>query len=480
LVVFIFFLLLIRRQQPGKVPIYLRRNGKILRPLSARFAGSLVAILTAVVRPAVFRFVIIGLFFWGAVGVARAVEKSISTSRQFIVYGTDLAVRGAICDFAERTKHELLTALAQPDNWITPIVINAQYPRANLPDVPRLSVDLAQTGFGVKLQLDLVIDSGVTRPEIRRELLRALLLEIIYRAQPNIPAGAAYVSPPDWLLEGVPAQQSDLTRDRVTGILALPVAAKNVLPLEKFLAQRPELLDAPGRNLYRAYGFALVDLLSHAPDGPRRLTQFIVGLPGSSNDPMAELRNHFPGLFESDNAARTWQNQIARLASDQPYQLLSSAETERRLDEMLRLKISDRGPEKSYELTQFPIFRKHPAAKETLGALAHDLQSLATRAHPVYAPIIADYAEIAALIGRGKTLDVPRRLERLKNLRKAIGAQMRKIDDYLNWFEATSLGGPSGEFADYMKAAERAAQPEQTKRDPISVYLDAIETQFEQ
>ena len=83
-------------------------------------------------------------------------------------------------------------------------------------------------------------------------------------------------------------------------------------------------------------------------------------------------------------------------------------------------------------------------------------------------------------IGRGKTLDVPRRLERLTSLRKAIAAQMREIDDYLNWFEATSQARPSGEFADYLQAAERAAQPEQTKRDPITVYLDAIETQFEQ
>ena len=345
---------------------------------------------------AVFRVALFGLFAFGAIAEVRSAEQSVSTSRQFIVYGTDLAVRGAICDFAERTKRELLTLFSQPDNWATPIVINAQYPRANLPELPRLSVGLAQTGFGLKLQLDLVIDSGVTRPEIRQELLRALLLEMIYRAQPNIPAGAAYISPPDWCLEGVLGQQSDVTRDRAAAILTVPVAAKNVLTLEKFLAQRPELLDAPGRNLHRAFALALVDLLSHAPDGPHRLTQFILDLPGASNDPMAELRSHFPGLFDSAGAERTWQNQVARFSTDQPYQLLTSAETERRLDETLRLKISERGVEKNYELTQFPIFRKHRSAKKTLSVLGHDLENLATRAHPVYAPIIADYAEVSA------------------------------------------------------------------------------------
>jgi hypothetical protein len=415
----------------------------------------------------------------GAAAMAKPVEQSISTSRQFIVYGTDVTMRGAICDFAERTKRELLALLAQRDNWTTPVVVNAQYPRANLPESPRLSVDLAQTGFGLKLQLDLVIDSEVSRPEIRRELLRALVLEMIYRAQPNIAAGAAYVSAPEWFLEGVP-QQSDLPRDRVTAILAVPAAAKNVLSLEKFLAQRPELLDAPARNIYRAYSFALVDLLSQAPDGPHRLAQFILDLPASSNDPVAELRSHFPGLFESDGVEKTWEKQVARLSSNQPYHLMGSAETEQRLDEILRLKIVDGHGEKTYELAQFPIFLKQKSAKSRLESLAHELSVLATRGHPVYAPIVAGYAEIAAFLLRGKTRAVPRRLERLENSRKAIVAQMREIDDYLNWFEATSLAGPSGEFADYLKAAKRAAQPERTKRDPISVYLDALETQFEQ
>jgi hypothetical protein len=415
----------------------------------------------------------------GPAAAAESVEQSISTSRQFIVYGTDLAMRGAICDLAERTKRELLALLGQRDSWTAAIVINAQYPRANLPEVPRLSVELGQTGFGLKLQLDLVIDSGVTQPEIRRELLRALVLEMIYRTQPSIPAGTAYVSPPDWFLEGVPSPQSDLTRDRVTAILAMPVAAKNVLSLEKFLRQRPELLEAPGRSLYRAYAFALVDLLSRSPDGPHRLAQFIFRLPASSNDPMAELRSHFPGLFETEGGEEAWQKQVVRLSLDQPYQLLGSGETERRLDEVLRLKISERGPEKNYELTQFRIFLKNKSAKKTLASLGHDLEGLATRAHPIYVPIIAEYAEITALLRRGKTLDVPKRLERLQNSRKAMAAQMHEIDDYLNWFEATSMARPSGEFVDYLKAARRANQPEQTKRDSISVYLDALETQFD-
>lgn len=407
-------------------------------------------------------------------------EQSISTSRQFIVYGTEVAVRGAICDLAERTKRDLLGLLGQRDAWATPIVINAHYPQANLPELPRLAVNLSQTGFGLKFQLDLKIDSEINRPDVRRELLRALLLEMIYRGESNIPAGTTYVSPPDWLLEGVPAQQSDMPLDRVSNLLSLPVAARTVMPLENLLRQRPELLDAPGRLLYRAYSIALVDLLKRAPDGPVRLARLIGDLRSASNDPMDGLARHFPEFFGSDDGAEeVWERQIARLATDQPYRLLTSAETERMLEKMLRLKFSDRGRNETYELAEFSKFLKHPSATAVLSVLARELGLLATRANPIHRPIISEYAKVTALLARGKTRGVAPRLERLRNTRQAVAAQMRGIDDYLNWFEATRLRAPSGVFADYMKAAESAARPQRTRRDPISIYLDALEIHFE-
>lgn len=413
------------------------------------------------------------------VALAAPVQQSISTSRQFVVYGTDVEVRGAICDLAERTKHELLGVLGQRDNWTTAIVINARYAQANLPELPRLQVDLSQTGAGLKLQLDLVIDPAVSRPEIRRELLRALLLELMYRGEPQLPPGAVYASPPDWLLDGVPSVQSDLSRDRAAALLASSSESGNVWPLHKFLAQRSELLDGSAKNLYRAYSCALVELLSQSRDGARRLTQFVLDLPRAPNDPMADLREHFPEIFGSESAETIWQRQVSRFSRDQPYQLLSSAETERRLAEMLRLGINDADSQKTYDLNEFPVFQRNKKAKNALVALGNNLTALATRAHPVYAPIISEYIRVVALLRRGATLDVPKRLDQLAVARREMAAQMRAIDDYLNWFEATSLAGPSGQFAGYMKAAERAEQPGRTKRDPISVYLDALEEQLE-
>ena len=432
-------------------------------------------------RPAHLRLLCGGVALILATVARAAPEQSISTSRQFIVYGTEVGVRGAICDLAERTKRDLLTLLDQRDEWVTPIVINAHYPQANLPEQPRLALNVSQTGFGLKLQLDLTLDAQATQPELRRELLRALLLELIYRGESNIPAGTAYVSPPAWIVEGVPGEESDMPLDRVSNLLALPVTARTILPLGKFLQQRPELLDAPGRLLYRAYSYALVDWLRSAPEGRIRFARFVVELRGGSNDPVAALRKHFPELLESgDGAEILWQKQVARLATEQPYRLLSSAETERMLNETLRLKISQRGVTQTYELSEFAKYVQHPSAKTALGLMADDLRQLALRANPIYRPIISEYAKAIALLTRGKMKGLHARLERLRAKRQALVAQMRQIDDYLNWFEATKLSGPSGAFADYMKAAESAARPRQTKRDPISVYLDVLETEFKE
>src|SRR5207244_9190583 len=134
---------------------------------------------------------------------AATVERSVSPSRQFIIYGADAELRGAVSNLAERTKANLLVLLRQRDNWIVPIVINLEPQQANLPEIPPADLRFSQTGFGLKLQIDLTISQGLDVSLIERELLRAVLLEMIYRKQAHIAAGSTFVKPPDWLIDGV-------------------------------------------------------------------------------------------------------------------------------------------------------------------------------------------------------------------------------------------------------------------------------------
>src|SRR5437773_8227136 len=171
---------------------------------------------------------------WQAAYAAQP-EHSTSPSRQFVIYGADAKVRGAVSSLAEQTKANLLGLLRQRDDWKTPVVVNLQPQQANIPEIPPADLRFSQTGFGIKLQLDLTISKNLDVSLVERELLRAILLEMIYRKRPHITAGAVLVEPPDWLIDGVLALAPG--RDRGPLIEAL-VNTGTPLPLEKFLRQR--------------------------------------------------------------------------------------------------------------------------------------------------------------------------------------------------------------------------------------------------
>ena len=253
-----------------------------------------------------------------------------------------------MCDGAERTKSTVLALLRQRDQWKTPIVVNAQPPQSNLPELPAAALNLSQTGFGLKLQLDLTIGPDLDAPAIERELLRAILVEMMYRRQPNLPAGVAYVRPPEWLVDGILAWGSQLGPAEFGAPLKNPVTLHKIMSLEHFLRQRPDALDSPSREIYRSYSYALVSLLRNANE----LAKFIADSPQMSVPTISDLVAHFKILGGSEgNAERVWKASVAQLATANGYESLTVSETERRLETLLHF--------------QFP---KSKAAREVLGA----------------------------------------------------------------------------------------------------------------
>jgi len=406
---------------------------------------------------------------------AASPEHSVSPSRQFVIYGADAALRGAVSDLAERTKADFLALLRQRDNWAVPIVVDLQPQQANLPELPSANLRFTQTGFGLKLQLDLTISQNLDVSLIERELLRGILLEMMYRQQSHIAAGSVFVEPPHWLLDGVLALGPGRDRGDLMQALA---AADKPLPLEKFLRQRPELLDSAGRALYRAYSFALVQMLSDGRDGPARLAKYIGDLSDASDEPLGNLKAHFPVLVS--DAERSWQSTLDRLRNFQISQLLTFAESERRLDELLRVKISQtNNPTKIAALDEFAQRKISPGEKMALSQLSRDLLVFVAQANPVLRPIVREYQQITALLARGKRRAIAKRLSRLDVTHKQLAARMSDIDDYMNWFEATQMNRGSGYFSDYLKAVNQSLLAPPNRRDPLSVYVDALEDRFE-
>jgi len=402
-------------------------------------------------------------------------EHSTSPSRQFVMYGADAKVRGAVSGLAEQTKTNLLGLLRQRDDWKTPVVVNLQSQQSNLPELPPADLRFSQTGFGIKLQLDLTISKNVDVSLVERELLRAILLEMVYRKQPHITAGAVLVELPDWLIDGALA----LGPGRDRGQLIEAVAnTEKPLALEKFLRQRPGSLDSTGRTLYRAYAFAFVQMLLEGKNGAAQLANYIDHLSNSSNDPLADLKAQFP--FLAEDAERAWQLALNRLKSLQTFRLLTFAESERRLDELLRVKISEpKKPEKQLPLDELAQHKLSASEKMALDQLKRDLMFLVPQTNPVLRPIGREYQEIAELLARGKRRGVQKRLSRLELTRQQLATRMGEIDDYMNWFEATQMNSGSGNFTGYLKAVDQSQVPPLRRHDPLSVYVDALEDQFE-
>jgi hypothetical protein len=336
---------------------------------------------------------------------------------------------------------------------------------------------VSQTGFGAKLQLDLTVGQNLDGSLIERQLLRGILLEMIYRDERALAPGTTLVEPPDWLVEG--ALTLTPGRERKVVVEALSGTEKGK-SLEEFLGQRFDLLDSAGGMLYRAHSIALVQLLLDE-GGRARLARYIANLSHASNDPVADLKTRFPQLRE--DLEKKWRSTVTRLGENQTYQLPTFAESERRLDEVLQIKISDgsrnREQPKTADLSELARRKASGDEKATVNQMSRALLLLMGTVHPVLRPMVREYQQIAALLARGKRKGIAKRLSHLDDIRKQLAARMSEIDDYMNWFEATQMERESGAFNDYLKAASQSEVSAPRRRDPLSVYLDALVDQFE-
>jgi hypothetical protein len=406
--------------------------------------------------------------------LAAPLERSVSPSRQFIVYGADARMRGAVSELAERTKANLLALLHQPDRWTTPVLINLQLPQATRPELPPAALRVSQTGFGLKLQLDLMLAPDLDASAVERELQRALLVEMMYRAQPNVAAGTVLVLPPEWLVEGALAAAPG--RDRSSLIDAL-LSSNEIISLERLLRESPTRLDSPARILYRAYSLAFMQLLLSADDGPARVWRYIANLTHGTNDPMVDLKAQFPVL--GNDVEKTWRANVTQIRAAEGPRLFSFAETARQLDELLRAKsMDDGGTSKEFQLEEVSQKKKVSAPeKAALIQLRQSLLELAVHANPVLRPAVQEYEQATVLLIAGKRRGVKQRLVRLAATRAELTTRMGAIDDYMNWFEATQSKMKSGVFVDYLRTATKSTEPAPRRRDPLSVYLDSLEQQ---
>ena len=193
------------------------------------------------------------------------------------------------------------------------------------------------------------------------------------------------------------------------------------------------------------------------------------------------MKSQFPGLGSGDALTALWTSAVARFASTIRYEyLLSFAQTNEQLENLLRTKIPNPGKSgPSLELEKLGRTKPTAAQIPALRSLGQNLLLLGASAHPLLRPVVGEYQQIAELLAARKPGKTVQRLARVKSLHQDIVRRMSDIDDYMNWFEATQLQTSSGAFGDFLNAARQSDEGERHRRDALSVYLDAVEAQFQ-
>jgi hypothetical protein len=408
-------------------------------------------------------------------------QRTISSSGQFVVYSADAPLRSRVASFAEELRGQVAAVLGLGNGAGQPIVITLDRAAAGHSAPAPVEFALVQVESGFKVQIDVHIGENPAEVNLQRHIVRALLLEFAYRETPAaVRGGEAYVEAPWWLVEGT----LQIIRKRDAGVAAdlfKRIIDANKLPsLEQFLAARhQEIEGATVFAIDQACAMCLVQALLDQPDGRADFTRFLHHLPESKEKLVAEVLRDFPSLTDEAALQKAWTLSLARFSAADRYEGLSPTETDAQLQTLLRLEIATgkADEKKAFALGDFEEFLKLPGSKPALLGAQGGLIALSTRASILHRTVIADYEQIIALMLRGKTHGLKERLARSQEYRDLVLKRTAEISDYLNWFEATQLDTRSDAFDGYLKAANELAVPPKHD-DPISKYLDAMESEF--
>lgn len=408
-------------------------------------------------------------------------ERSLSLSKQFIVYCDDDEVRHRVTSFVEETKENVLDALGERDRWKRPIIVRLTSASSAMPNQAPMSFTVFGSNQGIKIQIDVVVGRELPSTSLQTEIIRALLLELAYREGAGLQAGQRYNEPPSWLIEGI-AQQ---IRRKVIGVdsgLFKTLIDVNRLPtIHEFLNAPAPIQDSASLNLYRAYSYSLLQILEDLPNGRACLARYVSDIPRSGKNPVDNLVSHFPVLAGSpDSLEKWWTLSMARLSTADDYEGYTPEETESRLTDLFVIKVPMRGEKEPqiFDIQEFKKYLKLVGARKELADRQYDFLQLEAKASPLFRPILSEYAEIADRISRGKTRGVTKKLAELEEYRKRVIDRMNEIADYLNWMEATQFGTRSESFDGYLRIAKEPELPRARRNDAITLYLDKVEKQM--
>ena len=407
---------------------------------------------------------------------AVPMQRSISSSKQFVIYFSDGAVRSRLALKAEDIKREWLRCLKQPDEWKAPIIIQVVTTRPA--NTPAMTTNLFESDGGeLKVQIDVYEPSVLKGVDFEMELYRALGLEAMYRQAPP-KAGKAITQPPAWLLEGMHEDAATRESGIPAGLFEMLIRSGPPPKLEAFLKLRPERMDATSRAVYRAQSMGLLRALISLPKGAENLAKYLASLPGGNPADAAKLLENFPQFADQPaELSKVWTLSMANASAVDRMKPLSMADSRKQLAVLMDI-TAQKDPKKAEAgLVIGPEALQAIARSESgryiLRQKAEELLRLELRSHPVMKPIVEEYRIIAMQLAEKPGKNFEKRIRKNMELQAAVADRTVAIEDYLNWFEATQLTTPSKEFDAMLDRKNKT--PAFQRSDSISRLLNDYE-----
>ena len=326
---------------------------------------------------------------------------------------------------------------------------------------------------GMKVQIDLFDDWAMRPGYFETEVIRALALRAMHRQAPP-KAGKTYAQPPGWLVEGIGEQIRRSGGTVPDGVHAVLIQSERPPSLGDFLQQKPERLDATSLLLFRAQALALVKALTESKNSKKQFLAYLESPVCTNSDP-AKLLGAFPDAAPNlSSLTKVWTLALARSSMPPRLASLTVMKTDEELGQILALEVPADPKNKNSTGASGPIALPL-AARGQGGAFlmrqrSVDLLNLEFRAHPLLRPIVEEYRNIAMLLGAKPKSKVERRIEEIEKIRVLLVERHKAIADYLNWFEATQIDESETSLAESTRPS-----PVPPRRDPITLYMDAIE-----
>jgi hypothetical protein len=132
----------------------------------------------------------------------------------------------------------------------------------------------------------------------------------------------------------------------------------------------------------------------------------------------------------------------------------------------------------SIPLEEYALLAKRDDRSEILTRCLGRLSALKMRAHPLYKPLIADYAALVEDLRQEKTKGASKKLEDLRQQRGAIHEKALAVESHLDWYEANHTGTMSHAFDDFLRLDSELDKDRLPRNDDLSKYLDGVEGEF--